>query len=458
MTCNLHLTSLCLWYGNQECVLENLVKRDKEGHIATLYSFIVSVVGTVTGAIQGVTTRLVDTIRPPGKVRQPLVDVLRGLALLGILIVNIEFIVQSSDVGWAFFGALPERIVRGLIVAFGQTKVYPLFAMLFGYGFSVQLAGAARRKVDLRPRYRRRMIGLAVLGVLHGIFFFPGDILLLYACVGGLAFRLRERSSSSLLRLAAIIYVLASVVWLAVGLADLLAPAPALVPRAAELGALAAGGVIDVLRQHLFSWPLTQLALTLLQGPAIFAFYLVGMVVGRGDLLAAPHRHREFYGALLRRLMLPAVVISTIGAWLTVAGSPTETLGFAVGFIAAPGVAASYLAIVAMTMSRRVGEADNDRLNSPLNLVGLPRRICEMVGRASLSVYLLESVAATSISYGYGLGRFGIAGPLEGLVWAVTIWLGLAFATTLWLRWYRHSLLEWVLRSVTYGERQPFWR
>lgn len=408
-------------------------------------------------------TRLVHDIRPLGSARQPLVDVLRGLALLGILVVNIEFIVQSSDIGWASFDALPDRMVRGLIVAFGQTKVYPLFAMLFGYGFSVQLASAARRKVDLRPRYRRRMIGLAVLGGLHGILFFPGDILLLYACVGGLAFRLRERSSSSLLRLAAVIYTLAPVVWLALGLADLLAPAAVAVPRTAEIEALTAGGVIDVVRQHLLSWPFTQLALVLLQGPAIFAFYLVGMVVGRGGLLAAPHRHREFYGALLRRFMPPAVVASVIGAWLTVAGSPTETLGFAIGFIAAPAVAASYLAGVALSMSRRVGEADDGRrdlrLNptrsSPIHLLG---RMCQTTGRASLSLYLLESVAATWVSYGYGLGRFGIARPFEGLVWAVAIWLGLALTTTLWLRRYHHGPLEWVLRSVTYGKRQPFRR
>ena len=100
--------------------------------------------------------------------RHGFVDALRGFALLGILVVNIEFIVQPSELGWKSYEGGFDEVVRWLVVALGQTKVYPLFALLFGYGLALQLRKADAAGSDLWPRYRRRMIGLVVLGVAHG--------------------------------------------------------------------------------------------------------------------------------------------------------------------------------------------------------------------------------------------------------------------------------------------------
>ncbi|MEE8601294.1 DUF418 domain-containing protein [Euzebya tangerina] len=380
------------------------------------------------------------SVRPRPDGRQPLVDALRGLALLGILLVNVEYILQSVDLGWAGFDSPTDQIVRGLIVALGQTKIFPIFALLFGYGFTIQQS----RTDDavLRQRYRRRMLGLAGLGVVHGIVFFPGDILLIYGLIGWLAFALRTWSAGRLVRCAAWVYGVAAGLWLVVGLVDLVAYTPLPAPTQQVLTTLAAGTITQVVAQHAAVWAETQLVLLLIQGPAVFAFYLIGMAVGRGDLFAAPHRHVVLFRQVIRSLGLPALVVSIVGATATIIGGRLDAIGFALGFLAAPAMAGTYLALAGLIWVRRVGRVLD---------------LARTAGRASLSVYLAESVVATTVSYGYGLGRFG-AGPAEGVLWAIGIWLVLAVATRWWLGRFRNGPLEWALRTLTYATPQPLRR
>ena len=78
-----------------------------------------------------------------------------------------------------------------------------------------------------------------------------------------------------------------------------------------------------------------------------------------------------------------------------------------------------------------------------------------MAGSMSLTVYLMESVVATTLAYGYGFGLFGRVGPAAGVGLAVAIWLGLALMARLWMSQFRFGPFEWLLRSITYGKRQP---
>jgi uncharacterized protein len=73
----------------------------------------------------------------------------------------------------------------------------------------------------------------------------------------------------------------------------------------------------------------------------------------------------------------------------------------------------------------------------------------------SLTVYLAQSIVATTLAYGYGFGLFGDIGPLEGLALSVALWLALCFASLLWLRFARFGPFEWLLRSFTYRRMQP---
>ncbi|MEL7158493.1 MAG: DUF418 domain-containing protein, partial [Actinomycetota bacterium] len=394
------------------------------------------------------------TARPTGRgERHGFVDALRGFALLGILVVNIEFIVQPSEVGWSNYTSDIDRVVRALVIALGQTKVYPLFALLFGYGLALQLQKAEATGSDLWPRYRRRMVGLAILGVAHGVLFFPGDILVIYAVIGAVAFRLRRLPTHRLLRIAGWTYGVVSVLWLALGVAEAVAGASAGSGPSAPADvvlALSEGSFGDVVAVHAVYWIVTLGILSVVQGPAVFASFLAGVALGRTSLLADPDRHRDLALRMLRWAPL-GLLAAGVGAGLTIAGGRWATLGFAVGFAAAPLVGAGYLAGLALALPhlRRLS------------------RVLQATGRMSLTVYLLESVVASTLAYGYGAGLVGTTGPAAGVGLAVGIWLALTVFAVGWMRLARFGQIDGERHAprclqhprqtaeVGKGERQP---
>ena len=371
-----------------------------------------------------------------GHGRHSLVDALRGLALLGILVVNIEFIVQPSEIGWLHYNTTIDRLVRWFVFAFGQTKVYPLFAMLFGYGLSLQLASARRRRSELAPRYRRRMIGMAILGVFHGVLFFLGDILVLYAAIGGFAYRFREVGTRKLLRLATIVYGLAAIVWIAIGALDVLGDGTPPTAAADAVATLANGSWSEVISLQFWYWLVTLAILTVVQGPAVFASFLVGIALGRTDVLARPGDHVALFRRVLCWAPL-AIAGASLGAALLVIGGRWETLGFAIGFAIAPGLTATYIALLALVL------ANGRRWLSSL---------LEASGRMSLTVYLLESVILSTMSYGYGFGLFTHVAPTAGVLLAIAVWISLSVFSFVWMRAFRFGPFEFGLRWFTYGE------
>ena len=114
------------------------------------------------------------------------IDALRAVALLLILLVNIAFFSSGYD-----FHLVDDPthdsvdlLIAGAVELLFAMKAYLLFAFLFGYSFTLQLDSAARRGVAFRPAFLRRLTGLFVLGVLHAVLLFHGDILTTYALLG----------------------------------------------------------------------------------------------------------------------------------------------------------------------------------------------------------------------------------------------------------------------------------
>ncbi|MEG1053463.1 MAG: DUF418 domain-containing protein, partial [Janthinobacterium sp.] len=112
------------------------------------------------------------------------VDALRGCALFGILVVNIgAFATPWFGLGLtdpAFHGGV-DRATHFLVALLFETKFYLLFSFLFGYSFTLQMQAAARADAPFVPRMLRRQAGLWLIGALHAVFLFHGDILTTYA-------------------------------------------------------------------------------------------------------------------------------------------------------------------------------------------------------------------------------------------------------------------------------------
>src|SRR5262245_45336342 len=136
--------------------------------------------------------------------RIEIVDVLRGLAIGGILIGNMQWFSGYGMMPPALEQQAPpgDQIARFLVHFFVEGKFYSIFSFLFGFGFALQIARAEKRGDDKASVFKRRLLWLLVIGALHAVFLWAGDILSVYAIMGFFLLLFRRKPDSSLLKWA----------------------------------------------------------------------------------------------------------------------------------------------------------------------------------------------------------------------------------------------------------------
>lgn len=378
----------------------------------------------------------------PAGERQRLVDVLRGLALLGILVVNMELFSTPITEGWSAFDSPVDRIAHGLVIAFAQGKFYLLFSLLFGYGLALQMGRARTAGVELRPRYRRRMIALLVIGLLHAVLLFSGDILVTYALLGLVLFAFRDADDRSVLVWAGAIFLAGMVVLAVIVVAGAASgDGTSLQDADAVRAAYAEGDLGDILGQRIRDLGLVAAFLPFGQWPGTMAAFMVGLVAGRHGLLAAPREQ----AALYRRGLVWGLPIGVAGGLVAATvtlqdpGSLEVGLAFVLQILTAPALSVAYASALGLWFAhRRPGPIGN---------------LAAAAGRGSLSVYLAQSLLAGLVFLSYGLGLFGEVGPVATTLVAVVIWVALAVGARWWFARFRQGPIEWLLRWVTYGRR-----
>jgi uncharacterized protein len=369
--------------------------------------------------------------------RISVVDALRGVALLLILLVNVWYF--SS--GYAFhlvddpaYGAL-DRLVAGAMELLFAMKAYLLFSFLFGYSFTLQLDSAARRGAAFRRPFLRRLSGLFVLGALHAVVLFQGDILTTYALLGLVLLAVRRiEPRTALVAAAVIVGVVAFMVGLAAVLGAAVVPdeAAAVAAGARSTEALR-GGPGDVVLEHLRSLP-SMLGALAVQGPLAFAAFLVGLAAGKHRMLAAVHAHEH----LLRRCERVGYPVGLAGAAVFAIGGGTANMtGLMVSIVTAPFLAAAYAATLLRLFSRRPRVAD----------------ALAPAGRMALTNYLGQSLVCVLVFTGVGLGLAGRGAPAQTLLIALTLFVVQVAASAWWMRRYRYGPFEWALRAWTHGGR-----
>lgn len=399
---------------------------------------------------------------PPSE-RLRTVDVLRGVAVLGILFVNMLWF-SGPELYWGLLGERPwsgglDRAADAFIRFAADGKFITMFSFLFGLGMAIQVQRAEAREAHFPSLYRRRLAGLLLIGLAHGLLLWHGDILTAYAVLGFVLLLFQGRRDVTLLG-GAVAGVLLPVLLLAAftGLAALARLSPegagdvaagmeeqrAAFAAAAErsLQAYGEGSYIDTLAQRAqdfgFMWEHFLFWL-----PPILGLFLLGLWAGRKGLAADPTAHRP----LLRRTAFVGIGLGgAANAWYAY-GTLESSTGLGLGLmslsfdvahgIGAPLMGVGYLAGMALL-------AESSRLQRVLEPFAA-------VGRMALTNYLAHSVIATTLFYGYGLGLYGEVGPAAGLLVTLGIFaLQLAWSP-LWLRHFRYGPVEWAWRAATYG-------
>lgn len=383
------------------------------------------------------------------------VDALRALALLGILSVNIWFFAHPEMLTTGM-SSQPVESSADQLVRFGTSlifegKSYILFSFLFGLSFVLAWARAFESGSSDTRRAIRRFSALIVLGLLHGLFLFAGDILLAYGILGFILLGLRRISTKAALITASVLYTVLVLVLVALGLVTM-ALEGTMEEAALGLGdpqdAVVAytGSVTQWFAFQLAAYPVALSSVLFVQGPVALAAFLVGLVVGRHRLVERI-AGGEFSTRRLTGVGLPALgtglVLSSVGALLRWGppgstdyepGYGAELLGTALNLAAGPLQTCGYVVLL-LALFRSA-----DQLAAAL----------APAGRMSLSNYLGQSLILVIIFSGVG---FGLGGELSEVTVggvALGIWLSQLALSHLWLRRFHRGPLEVPFRAWSY--------
>ena len=402
----------------------------------------------------------VAPVDPEG--RSHFLDGLRGLALFGILIVNMAAFIgfgmndeagRAAAIGSAF-DDLAEVTMEWLFTG----KFYSVFSLLFGIGFAIQL-GRLEARGEGVARYIRRLVVLFGIGLAHLLLLWLGDIVALYALMGFVLLLFRKAQDRTLLVWAVALWLL-PVAWSAMihfGGVD-----PSKPIYDAGLRALAMFGIdpnsgpLPYYRDHNYIQQLAvhppELFFRLgdlvyqLRFSKVLAMFLVGLWVGRTAIHADPAAHRP----LLRR-----AAIVGLGAGLPLAFARAGV------DLAAPEMPANLFLAEALYCVSTPTLAIGYAAGAALLWANGRRRLLEWAapaGRMALTNYLMQTILQSLLFYGWGLALIGRFGLILIYPFALALFAFQVAFSRWWLGRYRFGPVEWAWRSLTYGKRQPMIR
>ncbi len=381
----------------------------------------------------------------------------RGFALFGVLLVNM-YGFGAYSIAW---NSPTDQFAFAILRVFFESKFWTLFAMLFGFGFAVQLQRAHARGSRILPIYLRRLAVLFALGAAHALLH-DGDILMLYAELGLGLLVVRRLPTRWLLLLALGLMLVFPLARLASGKdrpagseeIRSVGEARAQLERDQETHVYATGSLAEVAADNASAitvnpleevyWPDSSLT--------VFAMFLLGFSVGRSGALrdipghvASIARMRAWgLGFGLAAMAAERVLAATAGYAVFRAQQAGPGVQFAGDLLFAFGTTALALGYAATL----VLAAQTPRGKAALTpLAG--------VGRLALTIYLTQTLIFTTLFYGYGFGQAFRLGPAAVTAWAVVIFAVQVVACQWWLRRFRFGPVEWLWRSLTYLKWQP---
>ncbi len=384
------------------------------------------------------------------------IDILRGFALLGILIMNIQSFAMPAAAysNPTVYGDLTgaNRWVWTLSHIFADQKFMTIFSLLFGAGI-VLVSG----KLDARGQrawglHYRRTFWLLLIGLAHAYLLWSGDILVAYALCGFWVYWLRRLRPAWQMALGILVVSIPALLLLAASLAppETLQEQradwqPAAETIADEVASYRGGWLaqmdarvpttVEFQTVGLLFWALWRAGGLMLMGMALFRW---GVLTGR--------RARSFYvGMAIVGLAIGLPVVS-VGVVQNFAHNWSMEysqfgLGAQANYWGSLFVSAAYIGLLMLFARSRI-------------LPWLQNSLAA-VGRTALTSYLLQTILATAIFYGHGLGLFGSVERVGQIGIVVAIWAFQLVVSPLWLRYYRFGPFEWLWRSLSYWRLQP---
>ncbi|MBD0383995.1 DUF418 domain-containing protein [Paenibacillus sedimenti] len=386
----------------------------------------------------------------PFNERNIVIDILRGFALLGILLMNLPQFFYPS---WMYgVYSIPseytgtDRVGELLIRMFVEGKFFTIFSFLFGLGFFIFMKRAESKALNIKRLYLRRIAALALFGVAHFFLVWTGDILHLYAITGLFLLFFHKRKSKTIL-----IWIVCLVaVWFGLfGLAFITTPEQAQNSIHEGLQLLP---VVDQIFDNLtyakwIDYQLNMVAPAVapfepIFMPAILAMFLIGVFSGQKDWFAnLPDKKRSIRKMWFISLAVNLPLLSALAVLLTKQvnfGFRHETVTTVL--VQFSGITLSIFYILSFLLLMT-----NSQWITRLRPIGY-------VGQMALTNYLSQTIICVALAALFHLYRIG---TIPAILMSISIYACQIVFSTLWMRNFRYGPMEWVWRSFTYLSLQP---
>ncbi len=390
----------------------------------------------------------------PVKKRYVVLDMLRGLALLGIIMANFpEFSLwtfQTEVTLSAMPSAHSDNIMHWFLYIFVDGKFYTLFSLLFGIGFSIIINNCQKRGANGIVVFYRRMAILAIIGLAHLLLLWSGDILLLYALMGMLLPLFWRCSDKGLLRWAAlflIIPIFIDLIRQTSGFSLAEYPYRAWWDKCGEYG---------ITEENFGTWlhdsdSYSGIHQFLMQGAwerlwefvegnryfKVLGLFLIGLYVGRQRLYADLRNRIRLLKCILYIGVVIGFPLSIVYGWSAMNGHPWGNVWHTVLYtFSVYPLSFAYVAGLALMYNR----FENLHI---WKLLSYP-------GRMALTNYLLQSVLGIVLFYGIGFGMGSETSLVSTECMAVGVYCFEVLVSFVWLRHFQFGPTEWVWRMLTY--------
>lgn len=373
------------------------------------------------------------------------IDAVRGFAVLGILLMNIVGMglpsfayIDPTYAGGATGADLWTWAVNNVLT---DGKMRALFTMLFGAS-TVLIADRAAAGSGLSPAatHYRRMLWLFLIGLVHAVFFWFGDILVPYAIAGLVIFPFRKLSVRTQFAVGAVI--LLALLTKNVLSTDVLAPPPG--AKAAELAGFR-GGVLDAAQARLNMLMLFYLVVHPFDSiPEAIGQMFIGMALFRVGFFTLGWSTRAYSITIALGYLLAAPLTAVLAWRIAASGFEPKVLHGLEAWqqIGRPFIGLAHAAVLLLIIRAGAFVALTDRLAA--------------AGRMAFSNYLMTSILTSLVFCGYGLGLYGTLSRFQ-LLWVVVgVWAFILLWSKPWLARFQYGPFEWIWRSLVQWKPQPF--
>jgi len=392
--------------------------------------------------------------RPAERINE--IDIIRGLALFGILMVNMSFYKYP-----VFFERSPSGYPEGIeqfsawfIQILFTGKFYAIFSFLFGLGFFIFMERTLAKGLELVPLYRRRLFALLAFGFIHLVIIWTGDILFTYALVGFILLGFRNKPLKSIRKWIIGLFIIALALN---GLFGLLTGAGEYL--AGDKYAVAMAGMIDgaiaAYRESSFAQLFTFRAINELPYviisliawiPAVLAFFLCGLYAGKIGIFKNISDHRSLLKKIrncgfppgLFFLMIYFLIEADLWKVSILLRHPLLAMS---NYTASIFLFPAYIATALLVLQTDPGK----KILAPF----------AAAGRMALTNYLSQTLICVLLFYGFGFGLYAKVTVAEGILLTMAIFSVQIVWSNLWLRSFQYGPMEWFWRTLTYKKAQP---